>query len=286
MTESKTVVITGATRGIGNETAKAFLQSPNSYHIFLGARSLASGDKAVAQLKLDCPSAANTIEVLLIDVESDQSIEKAVETVKSSRGTVDILINNAGIQILYLFFKEQQLILKPPGAAYDWDAADGKVSLRASFTKAYDTNVSGAHVVTWHFVPLLLPSPDPRILFIAGLSQLTSAATKDYFPSGPVAAGWPKAVPFETIGYRCSKTALSMLMLDWRWKLREDGVRVFSVSPGFCVTGLGNQGDDKMAAMGAQRTAKQGATTIISVAEGHRDGDIGQIIDEDGFVPW
>ena len=146
--------------------------------------------------------------------------------------------------------------------------------------------MSGAHVVTWHFVPLLLSSPDPRILFIAGLSQLTSAATKDYFPSGPVAAGWPKAVPFETIGYRCSKTALSMLMLDWRWKLREDGVRVFSVSPGFCVTGLGNQGDDKMAAMGAQRTAKQGATTIISVAEGHRDGDIGQIIDEDGFVPW
>ncbi|OAQ96335.1 hypothetical protein LLEC1_01049 [Akanthomyces lecanii] len=267
MSGSKTVVITGATRGIGYETAKAFLQSPNSYHVFLGARSLASGDKAVAQLKSECTSAANTVEVLLIDVESDQSIEKAVETVKNSRGNFDILINNAG-------------------AAFDWDAADGKLSIRASFTRAYDTNVAGAHVVTWHFAPLLLPSPDPRILFIAGLSQLTSAATHDFFPSGPVAAGWPKAVPFETVGYRCSKTALSMLMLDWRWKLREDGVRVFSVSPGFCVTGLGNQGDDKMAAMGADRTAAQGAATIMSVAEGHRDDDIGQIIKDDGIVPW
>lgn len=96
MAGSKTVVITGATRGIGYETAKAFLQSPSSYHVFLGARSLASGDEAVAKLKSDCSSTANTIEVLLIDVESDESIETAVETVKNSRGTVDILINNAG----------------------------------------------------------------------------------------------------------------------------------------------------------------------------------------------
>lgn len=98
MAGPKTVVITGATRGIGFETARAFLQSPNPYHVLLGARSLASGETAVAQLQSDCPSSAvNTIEVLLIDVESDQSIEAAVGTVKTSRGSVDILINNAGM---------------------------------------------------------------------------------------------------------------------------------------------------------------------------------------------
>ncbi|TQV96076.1 hypothetical protein V2A60_003479 [Cordyceps javanica] len=267
MTGVKTVVITGATRGIGYETARAFLESPNPYHIFLGARSLVSGKQAVEQLRSECSSAVNSVEVLLIDVESDQSIEEAVETVKTSRGIVDILINNAG-------------------AAFDWDAADGKTSLRASFTRAYDINVSGAHVVTWHFAPLLLAAAAPRILFLAGLSHLTLAAAQDMFPSGPVAAGWPKTVAFETVGYRCSKTALSMLMLDWRWKLREDGVKVFSVSPGFCVTGLGNHGEDAMRAMGAARTARQGAATILSVAEGRRDHDIGQIIDEEGIVPW
>ncbi|KAJ3496388.1 hypothetical protein NLG97_g2692 [Lecanicillium saksenae] len=263
----KTVVITGATRGIGYETARAFLQSPNSYHVFLGARSLSSGTKAVDQLTLDCPSATNTIEVLLIDVESDQSIENAVETVKTGRGSVDILINNAG-------------------SCFDWDHAVGKTSLRASFTRAYDINVSGAHVTTWKFVPLLLESSEPRILFIAGLSQLTLAANDNFFPSPAGPAGWPKKVEYETIGYRCSKTALSMLMLDWRFKLQDDGVKVFSVSPGFCVTGLGNQGEEKMRLMGAARTASDGADTIISVAEGHRDHDIGKIISHDGIVPW
>ena len=106
------------------------------------------------------------------------------------------------------------------------------------------------------------------------------------FVAGPVAAGWPKSPPHEPIGYRCSKTALSMLMLDWRWKLKEDGVKVFSVSPGFCLTGLGNLGEDRMRAMGAVRTAKQGAAAIFSVAEGHRDNDSGNIIDDEGIVPW
>lgn len=284
MIGSKTVVITGATRGIGYETAKAFLQSPNAYHVFLGARSLSSGSKSLARLKEECPSATNTIELLSIDVESDQSIENAVETVKTSRGSLDILINNAGtccssgyhFPISYIF----------TGSAFDWDCAAGKMSLRASLTRAYDVNVSGAHVVTWNFVPLLLQSSEPRILFIAGLSQLTSAANESFFPSGPQPAGWPKNVEFETVGYRCSKTALSMLMLDWGFKLKEDGVKVFSVSPGFCITGLGNQGEDKMRQMGAQRTAGDGAETIISVAEGHRDSDIGKIISHDGIVPW
>lgn len=134
-------------------------------------------------------------------------------------------------------------------------------------------------------MPLLLKSSDPRVIFIAGLSQLTAAA-ESYFPTPPQPAGWPKKIEFETIGYRCSKTALSMLMVDWKFKLKEDGVKVFSVSPGFCITGLGNQGEDKLKEMGANRHPSLGAKTIISVAEGHRDHDMDKIIDHDGFVPW
>ena len=36
-----------------------------------------------------------------------------------------------------------------------------------------------------------------------------------------------RKIEFENIGYRCSKTALSVLMFDWSHKLKEDGVKVW-----------------------------------------------------------
>lgn len=110
--------------------------------------------------------------------------------------------------------------------------------MRESFTKAYDTNVAGTHVLTHTLMPLLLVLSFPRLLFISGLSSITAAAER-YFPTPPQPPGWPKNIAFETIGYRCSKTALNMLMVDWAFKLREDGVRVWGVMPGLLVTNLG-----------------------------------------------
>lgn len=156
------------------------------------------------------------------------------------------------------------------------------MSLRESFNKSYDLNVSGANVVTWTFMPLLLKSTDPRLIFVAGLSQMTQAA-ESYFPTPPQPAGWPKKLEFDTIGYRCSKTALSMLMLDWNHKLKEDGVKVFSVSPGFCATGL--MGEEVMKAMGAVHPS-EGGQRLLAVAEGKRDRDAGRIIDKEGLLPW
>jgi NAD(P)-dependent dehydrogenase (short-subunit alcohol dehydrogenase family) len=158
------------------------------------------------------------------------------------------------------------------------------MSLRECFNKAYDLNVSGTNVVTWTFIPLLLNSAEPRLIFLAGLSQMTQAA-EAYFPTPSQPAGWPKKIDFETIGYRCSKTAMSMLMLDWNHKLKEDGVKVFSVSPGFCATGLGGLGADLMEAMGAEPPS-EGGQRLIAVAEGKRDADAGKIVDKTGLLPW
>jgi NAD(P)-dependent dehydrogenase (short-subunit alcohol dehydrogenase family) len=158
------------------------------------------------------------------------------------------------------------------------------MSLRECFDKAYDLNVSGTNVVTSTFMPLLLKSAEPRLIFLAGLSQMTQAA-KAYFPTPPQPAGWPKKIDFETIGYRCSKRAMNMLMLDWNHKLKEDQVKVFSVSPGFCATGLSGLGSDLMKAMGAEPPS-EGGQRLITVAEGRRDADAGRIIDKVGFFPW
>jgi NAD(P)-dependent dehydrogenase (short-subunit alcohol dehydrogenase family) len=164
------------------------------------------------------------------------------------------------------------------GATFDTDYVAGKVSLRECFNKSYDVNVSGTNVVTHAFTPLLLKSSDPRLIFIAGLSRISVASVK-YFPTPPLPAGWPKKVDFETIGYRCSKSALNMLMLDWNHKLKEDGVKVWAVGPGFLATNLGGM-RDKVLAMGGGHPSI-GGLMVKEVAEGARDEDVGKIVGKD-----
>jgi NAD(P)-dependent dehydrogenase (short-subunit alcohol dehydrogenase family) len=84
-------------------------------------------------------------------------------------------------------------------------------------------------------------------------------------------------------GYRASKTALNMLMLTWYWLLKEDGVRTFSVSPGFLATGLGGIGADKLKSMGA-KDPSMGGQLLRMVVEGERDDDAGKVVFQDGAV--
>ena len=141
-------------------------------------------------------------------------------------------------------------------------------------------NVAGTQVMTWTFMPLLLKSADPRLIFVAGLSQIT-LASEAYFPTPPQPAGWPKKIDFETIAYRCSKTALNMLMVDWNHKLKEDGVKVWGVGPGFLLTDLGNV-REKAKEMGAGHPSV-GGRLLKSVVEGARDADVGKIVNKDGI---
>ncbi|CZR58765.1 probable dehydrogenases with different specificities (related to short-chain alcohol dehydrogenases) [Phialocephala subalpina] len=264
MAARKIALVTGGNSGIGYEAVKALLQSKKSYHVFLGARSLEKATGAIETLHKECPGLTNTVEPLQVDLTSDDSIEKAFEQVKKSPGHIDALINNAG-------------------ATLDIEFLAGKVSLRECFAKSYDVNVAGTNVLTWTFMPLLLKSSDPRLIFVTGLSNITQASQK-FFPTPPQPAGWPKKIDFETIGYRCSKTALNMLMVDWNHKLKEDGVKVWAVGPGFLATNLG--GVPEMAiAMGASHPSA-GGDILRRVVEGERDADVGKIVVKDGISQW
>ncbi|KAE8140066.1 hypothetical protein BDV38DRAFT_290815 [Aspergillus pseudotamarii] len=261
----KIVLVTGANNGIGYETVKALLQSTKAtYHIFLGSRSLEKAKKALETLNTEVPATKSSVELLRLDLTDDASIETAYETVRNSHDHIDILVNNAG-------------------ASFDGELLAGRVSLRECFTKAYDVNVAGTHVLTYTFIPLLLKSADPRLVFVAGLSQITQAA-ESYFPTPPLPAGWPKNVDFETIGYRCSKTALNMLMLDWNHKLKADGVKVWGAGPGFLATGLGGL-TEKVREMGGGHPSI-GGVFIKDVVEGARDNDVGKLVRKDGISAW
>ncbi|KAK4244955.1 NAD(P)-binding protein [Corynascus novoguineensis] len=264
MASPTVALVTGGNNGLGYEIVKALLESERPYHILMGSRSVEKAQQAISKLREEVPKASDKIDVVQVDVTSDESIEKAFEQVKANIGHIDVLVNNAG-------------------GTFDPAYLAGKVSLRSCFTDAYNLNVAGTHVLTHTFVPLLLKSANPRLVFVTGLSHITKAA-ESYFPTPPLPAGWPKPVGFETIGYRCSKTALNALMLDWNHKLKADGVKVWSVQPGVLVTDLGGL-RDKIPAMGGKHPSV-GGQLIRSVVEGAKDADVGKIVGQNGIEPW
>ena len=96
MSSPTIVLVTGGNGGIGYETVKAFFESPNSYHILMGSRSLENANEAIRKLHGECPGATNTVEPLQPDLTSDESIESAFESVKLTHGYLDALVYNAG----------------------------------------------------------------------------------------------------------------------------------------------------------------------------------------------
>ncbi|KAF6838155.1 short-chain dehydrogenase [Colletotrichum musicola] len=263
------VFITGANTGIGYETVRFLLESPRPYHVILGSRSAEKGEAAIAQLKNDFPSTSGSLELVQIDVTIDDSITKAFQAVEERHGMIDVLVNNAG-------------------AAFNPKADPNDLgSIRESFNKAYDVNTSSAHVVTHVFAPLLLKSSDPRLLFVtSGLSNMHALETlglSPHLPKTTTPAGWPKP-PTTPAGYRSSKAALNMVMLNWHWLFKEDGVKVWCISPGFLATDLGGN-KELLKKLGAGDPSR-GGDLIKKVIEGERDADAGKVVSQDGVQPW
>lgn len=74
--------------------------------------------------------------------------------------------------------------------------------MREAWNKGWDVNVAGTQVMTHTFVPLLLMSSDPRLVFIAsGTATLQGTEDLDFRLNQAPAAGWPKPPGFEVASY-------------------------------------------------------------------------------------
>lgn len=89
--KNKTVFITGASSGFGEDSLKAF--ADKGYKVYGTMRDTTSRN---AEKKSQLESYSDKISIIEMDVTSDDSVKKAFQGV----GPIDVLINNAGIMYL------------------------------------------------------------------------------------------------------------------------------------------------------------------------------------------
>ena len=179
MASSKPIIlITGANNGLGLATVKALCESSTAYQILVGSRNTQKGEEAIATIKREVLNTSSTLSVLQVDLVSDESIQKAAEQVSSDFNKLDVLVNNAG-------------------ANFDFQAQAQGMNTRELWNATWDVNVTGTQILTELFMPLLLKSDDPRLLFLT--SGTASLAETDRMESpmyqrinASPDPGWPK----------------------------------------------------------------------------------------------
>ncbi|KAK8043443.1 hypothetical protein PG993_005873 [Apiospora rasikravindrae] len=142
---AQTVVITGASRGIGRATAFSFVRA-GCRRLVITARSPPSA--LAAELQKEAHGADLDILALALDVTDDASVEAAAQRVAARfGGAVDTLVNNAG------FLGATELL-------HEGDAA--------AWLQGAEINLKGLYRVSRHFLPLVLKSGTARTVINVG----------------------------------------------------------------------------------------------------------------------
>jgi len=195
------ILVTGANRGIGLALTTRLLEL--GHRVFAGARDLA---KAGALRELPEAQRAR-LELVELDVSSDESVHRAVREVGKSSSKLDVLVNMAGI------------------SPSPHDARIDTVNL-ATFRHTFETNVVGPLRVAQAFIPLLraaaaAETPARLVNVSSGVASMKGKDNGIFY------------------AYGVSKTALNMLSLTEAFDLREANVCVIALDPGWVRTDLG-----------------------------------------------
>lgn len=164
----RTVLITGATSGIGLATARLLAQQ--QFRLILCGRRMDRLHALQAELA-NCTS----VTTLVFDVRKSEEVQAAVRSLPNEWQTIDVLINNAG--------NAHGLDPIQSGKQYDWDAM-------------IDINVKGLLYVSQTVIPGMVERQSGHIINIG------SIAGKEVYPNGNVYCASKFAVDALTKGMR------------------------------------------------------------------------------------
>jgi len=140
-----TVVVTGASQGIGRALAEAFAQEPDA-RLALAARS----KDQLNEVAEACRAEGADALVVPTDVTDPATVEQLADTVADAWGPPDVLINNAGA---FTYAPLDELTL------------DG-------FREQIDVNLTGTFAVTQAFLPAMRARGAGHLFFMASVAAL------------------------------------------------------------------------------------------------------------------
>jgi NAD(P)-dependent dehydrogenase (short-subunit alcohol dehydrogenase family) len=243
MSTKKIALITGANKGIGLETARQL--SKQGITVLAGARDEAKANQAADELRKEGLDAHG----IVIDVNDEESLQKAAERIERDYGRLDILVNNAGV---FLDDREK----KPSEQPLDL------------WRKTFETNLFGLVATTQALLPLLRKSAAGRIV---NLSSILGSITLHATPGSPV-------YDSKTPAYDVSKSAVNAYTVHLAWELKDTPIKVNAAHPGWVKTEMGGEG--------ATMEIEDGAKTSVALATLGPEGPSGAFLHMGETLPW
>ena len=241
MTTTRTALVTGANKGLGFEIARQLGQQGHT--VLIGARDAVRGQQAADALHGEGLKA----QFVPLDVTDDASVHSAATAIQERFGTLDVLVNNAGVLMDGL-----------PPSQLPLD------TLRHTF----DTNVFGVVAVTQAMLPLLRRSNAGRIVNMgSAMGSLTLTSDPENLRSG-----------YWQLSYAASKSALHAVTVQFANELRAEGIKVNAADPGYAAT-------DMTAGQGFN-SVEEGAGVAVRLATLPEDGPTAGLFGADGPTPW
>jgi NAD(P)-dependent dehydrogenase (short-subunit alcohol dehydrogenase family) len=200
----KVAVVTGASGGLGAETARVLAE--RGAHVVLTARELAKGEKVAAEIRT--LTGHDRVEVRALELASFESVRACAAALREHHPAIHILVNNAGVMACPL------------------------ARTARGFEVQFATNHLGHFLLTCLLVPALEAGAPARVVSVSSAGhRLSPVVFEDIHYERRPYDKWT--------AYGQSKTANVLFALELDRRLRRAGVRAFAVHPGAIITDLG-----------------------------------------------
>ncbi|XP_071849624.1 C-signal-like [Apostichopus japonicus] len=240
----RSILITGANRGIGLELIRKIVTEKNPQHVFAGCRNINK-----AEVLQQFAASNSTVRVLELDVTKDATVDAAVLQVSDIVGNegLDVLINNAGI--------------------YNTEPLEN--TSRNMMQSYFNVNETGPLIITQKFLPLLRQGSISHPASSLGGHNSVLNLTSGY---GSIEGNTSGGI----YSYRASKATLNMITKSLSIDLRPDNIMAVALDPGWVQTDMGGSF--------ASSTTEECVKRLLQVIESLCEKENGKIVSYKGNI--